>query len=180
MLTALLHLANELDTTDRTLRRAVQEGLVRGHRVSPRKFEMPISERTYLRDNWPLLRELRDALRTEPSVRAAILFGSYARGEQHEASDIDILVDRKLGPGLREVAGRLSLRLGRPTQLIALEDAEKAPLLLAEVLRDGRVLVDRDETWARLRNARATIERRAMRERRRIDSEFAAAFGPAA
>src|SRR5438105_4437154 len=89
MVTALPQLANELDTTDRTLRRAVQEGLVRSHRVSPRKLEMPISERTYLRQNWPVLRELRDALRTEPSVRAAILFGSYARGEQHEASDID-------------------------------------------------------------------------------------------
>jgi predicted nucleotidyltransferase len=177
MVTALSQLANELDTTDRTLRRAVQEGLVRGYRVSPRKLEMPISERTYLRENWPVLRELREALRTEPSVRAAILFGSYARGEQHEASDIDILVDRQPGPGLREVARRLSARLGRPTQLIALADAEKAPLLLAEVLRDGRVLVDRDEVRDRLGNAKATIERRAVRERRRIDSEFAAAFG---
>jgi predicted nucleotidyltransferase len=180
MVTALPQLANELDTTERTLRRAVQEGLVRGHRVSPRKLEMPISERTYLRENWPVLRELREALRTEPSVRAAILFGSYARGEQHEASDIDILVGRQPGPGLREVARRLSARLGRPTQLIALEDAEKAPLLLAEVLRDGRVLVDRDETWDRLCSAKATIERRAVRERRRIDSELAAAFGSAA
>ena len=72
---------------------------------------------------------------------------------------------------LREVARRLSARLGRPTQLIALEDAEKAPLLLAEVLRDGRVLVDRDETWDRLCSAKATIDRRAVRERRRIDSE---------
>lgn len=141
---------------------------------------MPISERTYLRENWPVLRDLRSALRTEPSVRAAILFGSYARGEQHDASDIDVLVDRKPGPGLREVARRLSKRLGRVTQLIALEDAERAPLLLAEVLRDGRVLVDRDETWDRLRAAQATIERRAIRERQRIDTELAAAFGSAA
>jgi predicted nucleotidyltransferase len=141
---------------------------------------MPISERAYLRANWPVLRALREALRTEPSVRAAILFGSYARGEQHEASDIDILVDRQPGPGLRAVARRLSARLGRPTQLIALEDAETTPLLLAEVLRDGRVLVDRDGTWDRLRGAEATIVRRAVRERRRIDSEFAAAFGSAA
>ncbi|MFL5953328.1 MAG: type VII toxin-antitoxin system MntA family adenylyltransferase antitoxin [Gaiellaceae bacterium] len=180
MVTALPELAKELGTTDRTLRRAVEEGLVRGHRVSPRKFEMPISERTYLRENWPLLRELRAALRTEPSVRAAILFGSYARGEQHEASDIDIVVDRQPGPELRAVARRLSARLGRAIQLIALEDARKTPLLLAEVVRDGRVLVDRDETWDRLRGAEATIVRRAARERRRIDSEFAAAFDSAA
>ena len=141
---------------------------------------MPISERTYLRENWPVLRDLRLALRTEPSVRAAILFGSYARGEQHDASDIDILVDRQPGPELREVARRLSARLGRPTQLVALEDAEKAPLLLAEVLRDGRVLVDRGETWDRLRAAKVTIERQASRERRRIDAELATAFGSAA
>ena len=141
---------------------------------------MPISERTYLRENWLMLRDLRQALRTEPSVRAAILFGSFARGEQHDASDIDILIDGQPGPGLRAVARRLSTRLGRPVQLVALEDAEKAPLLLAEVLRDGRVLVDRDETWNRLRHEKATIERRAVRERRRIDAEFAAAFGSAA
>ena len=180
MITALPELATELGTTDRTLRRAVEEGLVRGHRVSPRKLEVPISERTYLRENWPVLRGLRQALRTEPSLRAAILFGSYARGEQREASDIDILVDRKPGPGLRAVASRLSMRLGRPIQLIALEDAERAPLLLAEVLRDGRVLVDRDKTWDRLLGAKATIERRAIRERRRIDTDLAAAFGSAA
>jgi predicted nucleotidyltransferase len=180
MVATLPQLANDLGTADRTLRRAVREGLVRGHHVSPRKFELPISEWAYLRENWPVLRELRAALRTEPSVRAAILFGSYARGEQHDGSDIDILVARQPGPGLREVAHRLSARLGRPTQLVALEDAEKAPLLLAEVLRDGRVLIDRDETWDRLCRAKATIDRRAVRERRRIDSEFAAAFGSAA
>jgi hypothetical protein len=86
-------------------------------------------------------------------------------------------VDRQPGPELREVARRLSTRLGRPTQLIALEDAEKSPLLLAEVLRDGRVLVDRNETWHRLRAAKETIEQRAVRERRRIDAELAATFG---
>jgi hypothetical protein len=34
--------------------------------------------------------------------------------------------------------------------------------------------------WDRLGSAKATIERRAARERRRIDSELAAAFGSAA
>lgn len=180
MLVRLPELADELRTTDRTLRRAVVGGLVRGQRVSPRKFEMPLAERVYLRENWPVLRELREALRTEPSVRAAVLFGSYARGEQHENSDLDILVDRERGPGLRLLAERLSERLGRPTQLVALDDAESVPLLLGEILRDGRVLVDRNHTWARLLEAKPSIERRAARERRRIDTEFAAAFRTAA
>jgi predicted nucleotidyltransferase len=180
MLTVLPEVASELGTTDRTLRRAVADGLIRGRRVSPRKFDMPLSERQYLYENWPVLRELREALRTEPSVRAAILFGSCARGEQHEGSDVDILVDRPSGRELRAIAERLAERVGRPVQLIALDDAEHAPLLLSEVLRDGRVLVDRNGTWSRLLSARSKVERQAARERRRVDAELAAVFGSAA
>jgi predicted nucleotidyltransferase len=180
MLTVLPEFAISLGTTDRTLRRAVAEGLIRGRRVSPRKFDMPLSERAYLYTNWPVLSELRDTLRTEPSVRAAVLFGSYARGEQHDGSDLDILVDRAPGAGLRAVGNRLTERLGSQVQLVALEDAEKAPLLLAEVLRDGRVLVDRNDTWPRLLSARPRIDRQAAHERRRVDAELEAVFGTAA
>ena len=35
--------------------------------------------------HWPLLRELRDALRTEPNVRLTILFGSQAAGNGYRA-----------------------------------------------------------------------------------------------
>jgi predicted nucleotidyltransferase len=108
------------------------------------------------------------------------LFGSYARGEQHEQSDLDILVDREPGPGLRAVASRLTQRLGRPVQLVALEDAEKSPMLLSEVLRDGRVLVDRSDTWMRLLERRSKVDRQAARERRRVDAELEAVFGAAA
>ena len=38
-------LAIQLRTTDRTLRRAARQGLIRGSRVSPRKFDMPLAER---------------------------------------------------------------------------------------------------------------------------------------
>ena len=141
MMTVLPELATELGTTDRTLRRAANDGLIRGHRVSPRKFEMPLAERLYLRENWHLLSELRESLRTEPWIRAAVLFGSYARGDQHSGSDFDILVEGRPSVRLRDVAGRISSRLGRPVQLIALDNAETAPLLLAGILRDGRVLV---------------------------------------
>lgn len=175
MLTALPELASELETTDRTLRRAVNNGLVRGKRVSPRKFDMPLAEREYLRENWQLLSELRETLRTEPSVRAAVLFGSYARGEQHERSDLDVLVDAKSDRrSLRALRRRLSERLELPVELVALDDAANAPLLLAEVLRDGRVLVDRSETWPKLTRSKRRIERDAARELERIDSEFAA------
>lgn len=179
MITVLPELATELGTTDRTLRRAANDGLIRGHRVSPRKFEMPLAERLYLRENWHLLSELRESLRTEPSIRAAVLFGSYARGDQHSGSDFDILVEGRPSMRLRDVAGRISSRLGRPVQLIALDDAETAPLLLAGILRDGRVLVDRSNLWSRLLAARSQIKRHAARERRQIDAELAAVFGSA-
>jgi predicted nucleotidyltransferase len=173
VLTPLPELAAELSTTDRTLRRAVNGGLIHGTRVSPRKFKMPLSERVYLRENWPILSQLRETLRTEPSIRAAILFGSYARGEQHGMSDFDILVDfhgdRR---SLREVRRRLAERLETPVQLVTLEDAVRAPLLLSEVLRDGRVLVDRSDCWPQLLRSKPQVIRNASRELRRIDSEF--------
>ena len=177
MQTALPVLAGDLRTTDRTLRRAVRDGLVRGSRLSPRKFDMPIEERAYLRANWPLLAGLREALRTEPSVRAAILFGSYARGDQHPSSDVDILVQAQPGTPLRRIANRLRERFDLSFQLIALEDAEMAPLLLAEIVRDGRVLVDRIQLWPRLTANRGRIEQAAARERKRIDAELEATFG---
>ena len=40
-----------------------------------------------------ILSENKDRLRTTFKVRALALFGSYARGEQREDSDVDILVD---------------------------------------------------------------------------------------
>ena len=60
-------------------------------------------------------KELRDALRTEPNVRLAILFGSQAAGTSAARSDVDILV-RLVDPGAARVAeltGRLERRGGR-------------------------------------------------------------------
>ena len=39
-----------------------------------------------------MLQTIRDYFATQP-VRRAWLFGSYARGEEHAGSDVDILVD---------------------------------------------------------------------------------------
>jgi hypothetical protein len=73
----------------------------------------------------------------------------------------------------------LSDRLGLRVQIVTLDDAERVPLVLAEVLRDGRVMIDRDNEWGDLVARRQQIDRAAARERRRIDDEFAATF-PAA
>jgi predicted nucleotidyltransferase len=110
-------------------------------------------EEAYLRAHWPLLRGLRDALRTEPNVRLAVLFGSQAVGTATARSDVDLLV-ALADPGasrVAELAGRLERRVGRSVQLVRLEDAERAPALMADVLERGRVLVDREGSWQELR-----------------------------
>ena len=158
------------------MRRAVAQALIRAERPSPRKLEIPVAEREYLRRSWPLLSQLRAALRTEPTVALAALFGSAARGEMHAASDVDVLVAQRDGADLRALASRLSERLGLRVQLVSLEDARRAPLLLAEVLAEGRVLVDREALWPQLQAQRPRIERGAVAERVRIDREFSELF----
>lgn len=153
--------ASELGIPERTLRRAASEGLVRGERLSPRRFRITFREEAYLRSHWGLLRALRGALRTEPNVRLAVLFGSTAIGNDDEHSDIDVLValhDPSVNR-LAELAERLSRNLGREMQLVRLSEAQSSPLLMADVVDHGRVLVDRDGLWSGLK-------RRAPRWRR--------------
>lgn len=172
----LTTLAGELGTTDRTLRRAVDQSLVRGRRPSPRKLEMSVKEREFLRRSWPLLSRLRAAFRTEPAVSFAVLFGSQARGDAHSRSDVDVLVKFRDEADKRAVASRLSERLQRRVQLVSLEEAEQTPLLLTEILREGRVLVDRDGSWSRLSKRASNIQRAAHREQLRVEREFADTF----
>jgi predicted nucleotidyltransferase len=163
--TSLRSLAHHLDVPERTLRRAAAQGLVRGERTSARRFETSLREEAYLRQHWPLLRALRSTLRTEPSVRLAVLFGSLATGHGHEHSDVDLLVTLADSSAVRvaELTGRLEEQLGRDVQLVRLQDAESSPLLMHEVLERGRVLVDRDGQWPQLRSKLAVWRRRAAK-----------------
>lgn len=160
---SLRTLARHLDVPERTLRRAAAEGLVRGRRTSARRYETSLREEAYLRRHWPLLRELRDALRTEPNVRLAVLFGSQATGRSTERSDVDLLV-ALTDPSAARVAqltGRLERRLGRDVQVVRLRDAVGTPSLIADALEQGRVLIDRERRWPSLRARAGTWRRRA-------------------
>jgi predicted nucleotidyltransferase len=173
---SLRALASELETTDRTLRRALRQGTLRGTRRSARKLDLPLAERVYLRRAWPLLSELRKALRTEPTVALAVLFGSRARGDERSDSDVDLVVALREPSALGELTSRLSERLGLRSHIVSLDEAERAPLLLAAIVLDGRVLVDRQSVWPGLISRKTRILRGAARERSRIDREFADAF----
>lgn len=160
---SLSRAASELSIPARTLRRAAAEGLVRGERLSPRRFRITFREEAYLRGHWDLLRSLRAALRTEPNVRLAVLFGSTATGSDRERSDVDILValnDPAVGR-LAELAERLSRRVGREMQLVRLSEAQGSPVLMVDVIDHGRVLVDRDDLWSRLGQTAARWRRLA-------------------
>ncbi len=169
-MSGLALLAEQVGVNERTLRRAVNEGTLRATRPTPRKLEMDLVEREYVRCKWSLLSTLRETLRTEPNVRFALLFGSMAAGTDTPDSDVDVLVDLRnasferlvdLGTKLKEI-------LGRHVDLVELHEAQSDPAFLALVVAEGRVLVDREDIWARLQGREAGgLGRRAGREESR-------------
>lgn len=149
---SLRTLARQLEVPERTLRRAAAQGLIRGRRLSERRYKTTLREESYLRSHWGLLSGLRSALRTEPNVRLAVLFGSLAKGEGSESSDVDLLVvlrDDSAG-AIAGLSGRLEERIGRDVQAVSVAEAQRSPALMLDALADGRVLVDRDGMWRRL------------------------------
>ncbi len=163
----LQEMARGLGINERTLRRAWALGMLRGRRVTPYRLELPVQERVYLHRHWPTLSRLRRALRTEPNVSMAVVFGSVARGDDYAGSDIDLLIALR-EPGLWPrvaLAERLRKRTGLTLEVVELEDALRHPSLMVEVLRDGRVLVDRDGRWPELSVQRERIGAQAERDR---------------
>jgi predicted nucleotidyltransferase len=162
----LSDLAHELGADERTLRRAVADGTVRGERLSPRRQRVSDEERDYVIEHWPLLGKLRLALRTEPNVRLAVLYGSVARGQDTPESDLDLLLS--LAEDRPDTAVKLAVRLERRlrrevdvTRLNRVRDT--APLLLLQALDEGRVILDRDREWTQLLAHRAGIAHHAHR-----------------
>jgi predicted nucleotidyltransferase len=165
---SLHRVAAELAIPERTLRRAATEGLLRGNRISPRRYEIPLREEAYLRTHWPLLSALRSALRTEPNVRLAILFGSTAAGTDNDHSDVDLLLalsDTNVGR-LADISSRLTHRISRGVQITRLSDAKDSPALMLDVIEQGRVLVDRDDLWHDLKQSERRWRRKARRAER--------------
>lgn len=160
-------LARRLDADERTLRRAVQSGTVRAERPSPRRLSLSTEEREYLLGHWDLISQLRRALRTEPSVRLAVLYGSMARGDDRADSDVDLLASLDSDDPLAALAltSRLEGVVGRKVGVARLESVhEDAPLLLAEAIREGRVLLDRDGLWAGVAAEAERLRRRGRHQ----------------
>lgn len=168
-------LAADLGVSGRTLRRAAARGAIRSHRPSPHKVVLTAAERRYIRTHWALLDLLTRTLRTEKNVRLAVVFGSAARGDDRADSDVDVLVDLadygRGGLPLARIGLKLESLLRRPVQLVSLPDAERSPALLSEAVADGRVLIDRDEGWSRLKRRGGSLRRRARADEARAQAE---------
>jgi predicted nucleotidyltransferase len=173
MRSALPIIAAEIGAPERTLRRAAGRGTVRCRRPGARTLELPVGELEYLRDHWTLLSSLVAALRTEPNVALAVVYGSTARGNDRSDSDLDVLVSLRADAAhaASSLAERLERVVKRPVDLARLSRVSaEAPLLLLQVIDEGRVLVDRDGIWKELRARRQTVVRAA---RRRVENQRA-------
>jgi len=98
-------------------------------------------------------------LRARPSVRAACLFGSAARGDDDSGSDLDLLVvleDSEDREGLREEAQAIRADLPPRTQLCVLgekrlqENFAGRTVFAAHLAREGSIVADPDGTLTRL------------------------------
>ena len=77
-------------------------------------------------------------------VARAFVFGSYARNQQHEGSDVDILVE--YAPGTRRsllararLAGELREALGRDVDVVT--EASLPPRIRENVLRERKAIL---------------------------------------
>ena len=151
----------------RTLRRVTAEGLVRPAR-GRRRRSLPTAELEYLRRHWEVLAAVRRVLRTERSVATAVVFGSFARGDDGPTSDIDLAV---LSRGPAVMHGRLRENLSRATgrrvDLVDWDSLLQAPEIALAVARDGRPLVDRVGAFPAIRAQRENARRRAARLQQR-------------
>ena len=103
-----------------------------------------------------LVDSLARALECEPSVELAVLFGSVARGQARDGSDLDVGVIGVDAHELSDLQVTLERATGRRIDLVSLADAP--PLLRFEIARDGRVLLERAPfVWSDFK-ARAMVD----------------------
>lgn len=96
----------------------------------------------------PLAERLRAALEGRSDVVCAWLFGSQARGDAHESSDVDVAVlrgrprPRTLDDWPVELEAAVEEAVGSRVDLVLLDGADSD--LVHRVLRDGVLVVERD------------------------------------
>lgn len=101
-----------------------------------------------------------DILQADQRIPYAIVFGSWARGTQHSGSDLDVAIggapDAWSALELGSLIGRLEAAAGCAVDLVLLEEAP--PGLAYRIVRDGKVVVQRDAKALAGRTARAVLD----------------------
>jgi predicted nucleotidyltransferase len=95
--------------------------------------------------------ELKDVLSRFPQLRLALVFGSVAKGQQRQDSDLDIAVaaDHILSADERiDIIAALAERTGRPIDLIDLKTVGEP--LLGQIVQHGRRLLGSDTAYGNL------------------------------
>lgn len=101
--------------------------------------------------NFPLKQTVTTALRLQPDIVLAILFGSVAEGKERADSDIDIAIDVGRTLAAKEkisLISRLAEITGRPVDLIDLHTVGEP--LLGQILQHGERILGSDSRYADL------------------------------
>jgi hypothetical protein len=154
--------------SSRTIQRAMAEGTIRTKGGSGHWYTLSPGEHEYLSEVGPMLFRLRQVLRTEPGVRGAVLFGSFAKGQPSSRSDIDLVVDFKgavTGPRLARLGQRLSQKLGREVDLYPYSDLSNDLSIMLELKETGRPVGDRCGFWKQLQYDAACLRRHTVAAR---------------
>jgi predicted nucleotidyltransferase len=109
-----------------------------------RSTEVLLEDRVVCRDLSPIIRH---ALLVEPSLRLALVYGSYVTGKMHAESDVDlaVLFDRPLSVERRMILmERLEKSLSKTVDLVDLYLLNGT--ILRRILCTGQVLVKNDTT----------------------------------
>ena len=100
-------------------------------------------ERTYITLD-DISRILEPAF-TANSVKKAAVFGSFARGEQHNGSDIDLIVEFTGGASLLELGGLFEDArdiTGRDVDIITYHSAARTEPFFANIMRYAKVIYE--------------------------------------
>lgn len=113
------------------------------------------------------LKHTLQQLRQEGKVRLSLLFGSCARGHQHERSDIDLALylARMTGREETEIIDRILLSADRHIEILRLDDEDESPFIVQEALK-GVHLVEPDTRALYEVSHRALHESESIRFRR--------------
>ena len=85
-----------------------------------------------------MIKEIVSKVFASKAIDFAIVFGSYAKGEANDHSDVDLLISGPItGLDFFSLGGELERALHKRVDIVRLEDISSNGELLSEVLKDG-------------------------------------------